>query len=174
MNPNYEVRPDVTIWTCISTNGMGLIPDDKWRQITNIDSGNYIRVIIRWRGRKKFLKAHRIVYAKFIGALDHNLDINHKNGIRTDNRPVNLELETPEGNNAHKYRELGAKTITNSKLTYQIAEEIRKIRKETGLSYSKIGAMFDISKGHVSDIVNNRIWNIDVKQYSEADLEDLK
>jgi hypothetical protein len=170
-NPKYDIRPDGTIWTCISVNGAGLMPDGKWREIKNLDGKDYIRITLRINGHKKVLKAHRIIYAKYCNALNYMLDINHKNGNRSDNRPSNLELVTSSENNSHKYAELNARTINNAKLNFKVASEIRKLKRETKMTHAKLGEIYGISKGHVSDIVNNKIWNPERKQYSKADLE---
>ena len=46
----------------------------------------------------------------------------------------------------------------HTKLTQEIADEIRKIYKEQKISYEKLSKQFNISKSTVSDIVNNRTW----------------
>lgn len=48
---------------------------------------------------------HRLVAAAFIDG-DMSLQVNHKNGVRSDNRPSNLEWLTQSDNQLHAYREL--------------------------------------------------------------------
>ena len=51
-------------------------------------------------------KIHRLVAETFIGH-QKKMWVNHKNGIKTDNRASNLEWVTPSENNLHSYRVLG-------------------------------------------------------------------
>lgn len=54
-------------------------------------------------GVRENIKVHRLVAVAFIGR-DHSKPwINHKNGIKTDNRVENLEWCTPQGNSRHAF-----------------------------------------------------------------------
>lgn len=55
---------------------------------------------------------HRIVAKTFIGFVDNSLEVNHKNGIKSDNRFKNLEWVTPKENIKHAY-DLGLRTKPN-------------------------------------------------------------
>lgn len=50
------------------------------------------------------MAVHRIVIAAFIGPAPDGLVVNHKNGVKTDNRVSNLEYVTPEENAWHAWR----------------------------------------------------------------------
>lgn len=62
---------------------------------------------IHGAGRKK-LALHRMVAATFLAPDPLRTFVNHKNGIRSDNRVENLEWVTHSENLRHAYRELGA------------------------------------------------------------------
>ena len=65
--------------------------------------GGYLRVCLTNKeGDKKFFLIHRIVMLAFYGYSD--LQVNHINGVKTDNRFSNLEYVTQSDNMKHAYR----------------------------------------------------------------------
>jgi hypothetical protein len=59
-------------------------------------------VDIRYDGRYVG-KAHRLIWESVHGPIPEGLEINHRNGIRWDNRIDNLELVTKSQNKKHSY-----------------------------------------------------------------------
>lgn len=57
---------------------------------------------------KRTALVHRLVMLAFVGP--STLQVNHKNGVRTDNRIDNLEYCTNSENNLHSFRVLGRKS----------------------------------------------------------------
>ena len=56
-------------------------------------NNGYLQVGLSTDGKMRTLSVHRLVAAAFFGASD--LQVNHKNEIKTDNRVCNLEYLTP-------------------------------------------------------------------------------
>ena len=52
---------------------------------------------------KRYCKVHRLVAEAFLPSLAENLDVNHINGIKTDNRLENLEWSTRSENVKHAW-----------------------------------------------------------------------
>ena len=107
---------------------------------------------------------HRVVWMLTAQQdIPNGMQINHKNGIRGDTRPINLELMTPSQNVIHAIRVLGRKPKAQEgemnamvKLT---ESEVLKIRALAGkMPQSKIGAMFRVSQGTISGIVLGKTW----------------
>ena len=103
---------------------------------------------------------HKLVMIAFVGPVPAGHEINHINGIKTDNRLVNLEYCTKSHNNRHKVDVLGltrGETHGNSKITDEIVREIRRLGT-TGLLHREIAARFDISRANVSLILRGEAW----------------
>ena len=63
----------------------------------------YLMVTLRKNGPKKHFKVHRLVAIAFIPNPLNKPTINHKNGIKDDNRLENLEWATYSENTQHAY-----------------------------------------------------------------------
>ena len=110
----------------------------------------YCRVrLFNHDGKAKHFAVHRLVMAAFMGESD--LQVNHKNEIKTDNRLVNLEYVTPcENSNYGTRNQRISKIVTGKhvKPVAQIGEDGAVMRvfssrtdaeRATGIEASKIG-----------------------------------
>ena len=83
-----------------------------------VDSLGYLAVHLSKGGKAKMYKVHRLVASSFLLNSDNKPQINHKNGIKTDNRIKNLEWCTPSENIKHAF-DNGLKVITNLDKRYK-------------------------------------------------------
>lgn len=65
--------------------------------------GGYFMVNLYINGKSKGYKIHQLVCKTFLENINYKPCINHKNGIKTDNRLDNLEWVTYSENSQHSY-----------------------------------------------------------------------
>lgn len=121
---------------------------------------NYLTIQIRIYGVTKKLAVHRVVAQAFIPNPENKPEINHKNGIKTDNRAVNIEWCTGEENRLHAAK-MGlipkGVQVVQAKLTNEDVEQIRTLSL-LGVSNSEIAPLFKITQANVYAIVNKATW----------------
>ena len=80
---------------------------DKNRMLKlGVNNSGYYSVYV---GRRAFV--HRLVALAFVPNPEGKTEVNHKNGIKTDNRATNLEWVTRSENLNHRYNALGIKGV---------------------------------------------------------------
>lgn len=63
-----------------------------------MDRDGYLQIMLSKEGKRKWFKVHRLVYAAFNGAIPHDMQVNHIDEDKTNNRLENLNLMTPSEN----------------------------------------------------------------------------
>lgn len=111
---------------------------------------------------KKNIYVHRIVWESINGKIPEKMQINHKNGIKTDNRIENLEVVTSKQNNLHKDNILGkhnrGERCGMHKLKKQQILEIKKLLFEK-VNQHHIAIKYGVTKSNISAINCKRSWN---------------
>jgi len=112
----------------------------------------------------KITKVHRLVAISFIPNTETKPFVNHKNGIKTDNRIDNLEWCTHKENKKHASENgLVSRGINChlSKITENQVIQIRKKHSETLSNKGfrkKIASEYQLSVSTITRIVNRKIW----------------
>jgi len=108
-------------------------------------------------GKGETYAIHRLVMLAFVGESD--LHVNHKSGVKTDNRLENLEYCTRSENIRHAL-DIGLMAIGenhhNSKLTRACVERIKY--EHQGMTQQAIAEIYGITRQQVSDIRLGKIW----------------
>lgn len=110
-------------------------PDGYWQSMFQDDSGKY-----------KSMKIHRIVAMAYLGPKPLGMEINHKNGNKSDNRPSNLEYCTRSQNCQHSF--------------------------DMGLQQPKRGTLNGMAKLSEADVahIRNQAKNANSRYYGRAEL----
>ena len=123
----------------------------------NLDKYGYPYVVLYGRDMKHTARIHHLVALAFLGPRLKGHDINHKNGIRHDNRPENLEYTSRAGNLIHA-RDMLGKVNGTQILTRQCAIEVIALLTGGTLSYREIAAIFGVANNTIAQIWRGVTW----------------
>lgn len=121
----------------------------------------YLEVGLYIDGKHKHCSIHRLVAEAFIPNPDGKPQVNHLNGIKTDNRVENLEWCTNAENHRHAYAAglqiaPQGEDSCRSKLTNEQARYVRD--NPNGLTRKALAEQFGVNEGTVSAIQLGKIY----------------
>ena len=112
----------------------------------------------------KLKSLHRLITIAFIPNPYNKTTVNHINGIKSDNRVLNLEWATQSENDKHAYRIGLKKPLRGSlngmtKLTQEDVNYFRYKKRTGGFFWGckSIAKEYNISEDYLRKIVNNRV-----------------
>lgn len=112
-------------------------------------------------GKSKYCRIHRLLAMTYMD-FSPKLQVDHKNGIKTDNRLENLELVTCQENIQRSHR-LGLRDHKGekhpkSKLSNSDVKEIRDLYSTGLFTYEKLGDLYSMSLSGIGLIINRETW----------------
>ena len=140
----------------------GVFVNKKERILSDWNCGKgYRKVKLSKDSAEKSIRVHRLVAETFLSNPEAKSEVNHKNGIKDDNRVENLEWATGSENVLHslannlKIPQKGSEH-GNSKLTEEKVLEIRKIGRSKTLK--ELAKIYDVDMSLISSVLLNKIW----------------
>lgn len=136
-----------------SAPGFGTWVGRPVRALLSANGYHYFRGPILKRGRsRKNVPIHQAVAAAFIGPCPGGHEVNHRNGVRTDNRVENLEYVPVSENRSHSGCNNG-----RAKINPEIVREMDRLY-DLGLPQTKIAEHFGVSQITVSRVLRRALW----------------
>lgn len=163
---------------------------EQWKQIANVPDGYFVSNLGRVRivkGLREWIKVgakcngyltvsidgvkhyvHRLVAEHWCDGDDNYECINHLNGIKTDNRAVNLEKTSYKKNNEHAVKNdlnrMKGEDHPNTEMTLERVLEIYRLKKE-GKRLHEVHKIFNINYGTLKCIYNGSNWKYEYQKF---------
>ena len=150
--PNYEV------------SDLGEVRNKKTKAVKGLrfDRGGYLRVTLYPSGKTYLI--HRLVARTFLEQPDGCNVVNHKDGVKSNNKLENLEwcdnkhnVNHAYANGLNHYRDIVGEKNPSAKLTRDKVSEIRKLA-EGGVNWNKLAKQYGVQYNCIKRIVLNITW----------------
>jgi len=137
------------------------------------NNSGYPCVHLSKNGNIKCYLVHRLVADSFISNDNNKLEVNHLNGIKTDNNVKNLEWCTKKENERHAWDNKMKKPYwENKKNPHRQGEKhyfaklsendvlaIHGLYQTSEFTQQEVGLLYNISRRHTQNIIHGRRWN---------------
>lgn len=143
--PNYEVSEQGQVRNKTTGHNM------KW-----VDNGKGYKVVKLYNAERpqgRLCLVHRLVLSTFDPK--EGLDVNHKDGDKSNNTLPNLEWVTKSQNTQHAHKT----GLFKNKLTIEEVQQIKECLKAGYGTYSKIGRMYGVRHSTIWKIANGVLYD---------------
>jgi len=124
----------------------------------SINHKGYLECSLHKDGIRKKHMSHRLVAMSFIPNPENKPEVNHKKGVKKDNRPTELEWVTAKENSQHSIetglQNCKGENSSKAKITNEQARDIKFSKSSTKEMMSK----YKVSNATIYKIRNNKVW----------------
>lgn len=146
------------------TGGTKVTPCKRVRAEIQAEDNGYLQVRAMIDGKRHYAAAARLVWMHFKGPIPQGLTVNHRDGVKPNNRPKNLELATYSEQRHHAIKVLGArhhdvKGSKHPKTTLTEADVISmRAARTAGEMVKSIAQRYGITQNAASQICRGTTW----------------
>lgn len=115
----------------------------------------YAEIRLCINGKQICLSHHRIVYEAFNGSIPKGMQVNHLNGVKTDNRVSNLEVVTPSENQFKRLNLRRGERVNTAKLTEKSVRDIKASKTPSKM----LAKQFGVSVSAIIRIKSGKTWS---------------
>lgn len=127
-----------------------------------VEKNGYATVAVQVAGKRKKFQLHHLVARAFCTGYEPGLCVNHINGVKTDNRPSNLEWVTLAQNTKHAWS-TGLVNLRgeNSPLHKLTSGQVRIIRRllKLGASSNELAVLVGVDVKTITGIRDGLKWS---------------
>ena len=127
------------------------------KEIKSQDNGKgYRKITLTVNGKPLQRYVHRLVAECYL--LNKSIQVNHKDGNKSNNHVYNLEWCTNSENQIHAHKtnlKKNGNDLWNGKFSKEDIEKIKTLKSQKILQY-KIAEIMGTTKGTISEILNNK------------------
>lgn len=168
-----EAWRDVPGYTGYQVSDLGRLRSNRmtrgreWRLLSpSKNDKGYRETMLRVGGKSIHGQLHRLVAWAFHGPQPFGYHVNHKDGVKTNNRPDNLEYVTPWANHHHarllglipKQEGMRGELNHMAVLTVQVVVMIREAYAAGTVTQVQLAEALGLRQGHISNIIRGRTW----------------
>jgi hypothetical protein len=137
-----------------ASNLGGVVSIRTGKQIYKDTIAGYKQVALYNKGTCRRYRVHRLVLLVFVG--DSTLQVNHINGVKSDNKLSNLEYVTQSQNMKHAYKK-GLQTPIDNGLSKKISVSKDGVLIETFPSIRELCRKMDLDRSTVGKVLRGKI-----------------
>lgn len=128
-----------------------------------VDKDGYLKTRLSKDGKQKKFLIHRLVALTFIPNPENKPEVNHKSGVKDDNRVDNLEWMTTSENQQHAhdnklYQCARGENSGNAKLTELQVREIHALSKDKAIPVETLALKYSVKSNTIYRILNGIRW----------------